>query len=115
MAPAGLRLAGARPVAPAERAGAVEGLWLEPLRHALTGSHRRDVLFVAETNRRGTGTWYAGICHYIGIHAGTLRGVRRRGAPSGCLAMLRAGEFYGLDQAGRVHAARISVDLSCPT
>ncbi len=96
-----------RPVAPATGAAAVDDVWLGPLRAALRGLHRRDALFLGGPNRRGAGTWCAGLCHYVGIHVGALWGV----PPSGRLAMLRAGEFYGLDEGGRVHTARLIVDL----
>ena len=96
-----------RPVAPATGPEGVEALWLAPLRAALTGLHRRDALFLGGENRRGEGRWCAGLCHYVGNQTGELWGV----PASGRLAMLRAGEFYGLDDAGRVRTARIVVDL----
>lgn len=96
-----------RPVAPATGAEAADALWLAPLRAALTGLHRRDALFLGGPNRRGEGRWCAALCHYVGIHAAPLWGV----PASGRLAMLRAGEFYGLDDGGRVTTARIIVDL----
>ena len=96
-----------RPVPGASGPQEVEAAWLAPLRAALTGLHRRDALFVGGPNRRGEGFWCAGLCHYVGNLTGALWGV----PASGRLAMLRAGEFYGLDGAGRVHTARIIVDL----
>ena len=96
-----------RPVPGASGPQEVEAAWLAPLRAALTGLHRRDALFIGGPNRRGEGFWCAGLCHYVGNLTGALWGV----PASGRLAMLRAGEFYGLDGAGRVHTARIIVDL----
>ena len=96
-----------RPVPAARGLAGVAASWLDPLRAALTGLHRRDALFIGGPNRRGEGRWCAALCHYVGNLDAPLWGV----PATGRLAMLRAGEFYGLTDDGRVHTARIIVDL----
>lgn len=87
-----------------------------PLRAALAGLHRRDLLVIGGLNRRTPdthpglglgGRWVACVTHYVGNHVAPLWGV----APSGSLAFLRAGEFHMLDDAGRIVLSRIILDL----
>ena len=85
----------------------VEAAFMAPLRRALTGLHRRDILFLGGANiREEGGTWIACLTHYAGNFVSPLWGV----PPSGSLAMLRAGEFLRIED-GRVTKARIILDL----
>lgn len=95
------------PLAPLTGPDAVMARFIEPLRAAFTGLHRRDLLFIGGDNARDeAGTWVACVTHYVGTFHAPLFGIR----PSGHLAFLRAGEFYRLD-CGRITAARIILDL----
>lgn len=86
--------------------GVAEG-FLAPLRAALTGLHRRDLLWIGGDSPREEGGWWcAGLCHYVGVHEGALWGV----PPSGRLAMLRSGEFHRVE-GGRVVGSRVILDL----
>ena len=95
------------PFAPMRGPEEVRAGWLEPLRAAFEGLHRREAMFVAGENRRGEGLWCAGFHHLVGTFRAPLVGI----PPSGRLAMLRVGEFLGLDEAGRIHTARLIADL----
>lgn len=78
-----------------------------PLRAALHGCHRRDILVIGGQNRRDTGgQWVACLTHYVGTFAEPLGGL----APSGKLAFLRSGEFYRIED-GRIARAHIILDL----
>ena len=88
-------------------ADAVAGEVIEPLRRALAGLRRRDILFLGGLNvREEGGDWCACLTHYAGNHVRPLWGI----PPSGSLAMLRAGEFFRIE-GGRVTKARIILDL----
>jgi len=95
------------PLSPMTGPGAVSAGFLDPLRAAFTGLHRRDLLFIGGDNIRDEGgSWCACVTHYVGTFDAPLFGIR----PSGHLAFLRAGEFYRID-GGRITAARIILDL----
>ncbi|MGR3433982.1 MAG: ester cyclase, partial [Shimia sp.] len=82
--------------------------YLAPLRAALEGLHRRDVLFLGGDNRLPSGgRWVAAITHYVGNFTAPLWGL----VPMHGMAFLRAGEFYRLDDAGRIAEAKILFDL----
>ena len=86
---------------------AVEASFLGPLRRALAGLHRRDILFLGGENVRDEGgTWIAALGHYAGNFRAPLWGI----PASGSLAMLRAGEFFRIEE-GRATKARIILDL----
>ena len=79
-----------------------------PLRSALSHVHRRDEIFIGGTNRRHENArWCASVTHYAGNFEGSLFGI----SPSNHLAFLRSGEFYQLDDLGRISQARIILDL----
>lgn len=81
--------------------------FLEPLRAAFTGLHRRNEMFIGGTNRRAVGGyWCAAVTHYVGNFTAPLWGIE----PSGHLAFLRAGEFFRIED-GRIAQARIILDL----
>lgn len=81
--------------------------FLNPLRAAFTGLHRRNEMFIGGTNRRAVGGyWCAAVTHYVGNFTAPLWGI----APSGHLAFLRAGEFFRIED-GRIAQARIILDL----
>ena len=80
------------------RAAVLDG-FVRPLRAALSHTRRRDLILIGGRNTRAPGgAWVASVCHYVGSHDAPLFGV----APSGHLAFLRAGEFYRLDDDGRI-------------
>ena len=80
---------------------------IEPLRRALSGLHRRDILFLGGSNiREEGGEWCAAITHYTGNFRDALWGI----PASGSLAMLRAGEFFRVEDE-RITKARIILDL----
>ena len=84
----------------------VENLLL-PLRAALAGCHRRDLMVLGGQNRRDTGgRWVAVVTHYVGTFAAPLLGL----PPSGKVAFLRSGEFYRIE-AGRIARAHLILDL----
>ena len=96
-----------RPVEALAGPEGVRGGFVEPLRAALAGLHRRDAIWIGgESRRERGGYWCAGVCHYVGTHVRALWGV----PPSGRLAMLRAGEFHRVED-GRIAEARIILDL----
>lgn len=79
-----------------------------PLRAALAKIHRRDEIFIGGVNRRHEkARWVATLTHYVGNFESALFGL----SPSGHLVFLRAGEFYQLDETGRIIQARIILDL----
>ncbi len=97
----------AGPAAACEGAAAIEAGWLAPLRRALAGAHRRDILLIGGDNARQTGGhWVAAITHYVGTFAAPLFGL----TPSHRLAFLRSGEFYRTE-GGRITEGRIIFDL----
>ncbi len=79
-----------------------------PLRSAFTAVHRRDEIFIGGINRRHEqARWCASVTHYAGNFEAAFCGI----SPSNHLAFLRAGEFYQLDDVGRIEQARIIIDL----
>ncbi|MEL6508360.1 MAG: ester cyclase [Pseudomonadota bacterium] len=81
--------------------------FLDPLRAAFDGLHRRDVIFIGGDNVRDAGgQWCACVTHYIGTFNAPLFGL----APSGRMAWLRAGEFYRIEN-GQIVEAKIIFDL----
>lgn len=95
------------PLSPMTGPGAISAGFLDPLRAAFTGLHRRDLLFIGGNNIRDEGgTWCACVTHYVGTFESPLFGI----PPSGHLVFLRAGEFYRID-GGRITRARIILDL----
>ena len=81
---------------------------VQPIRAALAHVHRRDAIVIGGENRRDYGgRWVACVTHYVGTHVAPLWGV----APSGRLAMLRAGEFHCVASDGRIVESRIILDL----
>lgn len=84
----------------------MQGL-VRPLHAALPGLVRRDELVLGNRSRVSAGEWVATLGHYVGNFAAPLWGV----PPHGKLVFLRCGEFYRLDDAGRVAEAFILPDL----
>ena len=85
----------------------INAAFLTPLRDALTGLHRRDILFFGEQNIRETGgQWIASLTHYVGNFDSPLWGV----APNSSLVFLRAGEFFRIEN-GQITEAKIIFDL----
>ncbi|MEL7211864.1 MAG: ester cyclase [Pseudomonadota bacterium] len=81
--------------------------YLEPLRTALSGLHRRDLLFLGGDNvREAGGIWCACLTHYVGTFNAPLFGL----APSGRMAWVRAGEFYRIENS-QIVEAKIIFDL----
>ena len=79
-----------------------------PLRSAFESVHRRDEIFIGGDNRiEDDGRWCASITHYAGNFESAFAGI----SPSHHLTFLRAGEFYRLDETGRISLARIIFDL----
>lgn len=79
-----------------------------PLRSAFNAVHRRDMIFIGNTNRQNEqGRWCASIAHYVGNFERAFAGI----SPSNHLVFMRAGEFYQLDDVGRIIQARIILDL----
>jgi predicted ester cyclase len=97
--------------APVERIdgrAAVLGEVVAPLRTALDGAHRRDLLVIGgENTLPAADRWIGCITHVVGNHVGPLWGV----APSGKLAFLRAGEFHRIGEDDRIVESRIIFDL----
>ncbi|MEM9350123.1 MAG: ester cyclase [Pseudomonadota bacterium] len=85
----------------------IEG-FLEPLQAALNGLERRDILFLGGNNRlESGGRWVACITHYIGNFVAPLFGL----APSGSMVFFRSGEFYRLDDDGRITESKVIFDM----
>ena len=98
----------AHPVNRLEGPNEVAQKFLEPLRHALIGAERRDILFLGGQNRlHEKGQWVGCVTHYVGNFTEPLFGLQ----PSGSMVFLRSGEFYRLDQDGRIAEAKIIFDL----
>ena len=86
----------------------VVGGFIKPLRSALSHVERRDILFIGGQNRlHDQGRWVATMTHYVGNFSAPLWGL----APSGSMVFLRSGEFYRIDDAGRILEAKILFDL----
>jgi len=84
-----------------------DGFFL-PLREALSHVRRRDEIFIGGPNRRAPGGhWVAAVTHYLGNFENPLFSVK----PSNNLVFLRSGEFYRVEQDGRISEAKIIVDL----
>ena len=87
---------------------AVAEKFLAPMKVALTGMERRDILFLGGTSRiLEKGRWVAGITHYVGTFDEPLFGLK----PSGSLVFFRSGEFYRLDDEGMIVEAKILFDM----
>ncbi|MEM6896741.1 MAG: ester cyclase [Pseudomonadota bacterium] len=88
--------------------GAVISEYLEPLRSGLEHLERRDLMFIGGENRLPNGgRWVAAITHYVGNFTKPLFGL----SPSGSMVFLRSGEFYRIDEDGRIAEAKILFDL----
>ena len=97
----------AHPVNELRGSEAVVKGFLEPLHSALPGLMRRDELVLGGASRVSAGDWVATLGHYVGNFERPLWGV----APHGKLVFLRCGEFYRLDEQGRIAEAFILPDL----
>jgi predicted ester cyclase len=97
----------AHPVGDLTGAEAIVERYLRPLHSALPGHMRRDELVLGNRSRVSPGYWVATLGHYVGNFVAPLWGVR----PNGKLVFLRSGEFYRLDDRGRIDAAYILFDL----
>ena len=97
----------AHPVEDLRGRAAVRAGFLEPLHRALPGLVRRDELVLGNRSRVGPGEWVATLGHYVGNFEAPLWGV----PPHGKLVFLRCGEFYRLDDAGRIAEAYVLPDL----
>lgn len=87
---------------------AVRTGFLEPLRAAMPHVHRRDIMFLGGTSRlHERGQWVACMTHYVGTMTGPLFGME----PSGSMIYLRSGEFYRLDDSGRIAESKIIFDV----
>lgn len=81
--------------------------FLRPLRSALTRVQRRDEIFIGGQNRREEGGhWVASTTHYLGNFDRPFLGI----APSRHLMLVRAGEFYRIDD-GLITKGRIIIDI----
>ncbi|WP_434051508.1 MAG: ester cyclase [Roseibium sp.] len=86
----------------------VHSAFFEPLKNALSHVRRRDEIFIGGPNRREPGGhWCASFTHYLGNFEKPLFGVK----PSNHLAFLRSGEFYRIEDDGRISEAKIILDL----
>lgn len=95
------------PLPPLTGPAEIEAGFLDPLRRAFSGLHRRNEIFIGGVNRRHeNGFWCAAVTHYVGNFTAPLWGI----APSDHLVFLRAGEFYRIED-GRIAQARIILDL----
>jgi len=82
--------------------------FIAPIKTALSHVRRRDEIFIGGPNRRAPGgQWVASVTHYVGNFDNPLFGLK----PSGHLAFFRAGEFYRIEEDGRISEARILFDL----
>ena len=97
----------AHPVNDLDGADAVAAGFLRPLHAALPGLMRRDELVLGNTSRVSAGYWVATLGHYVGNFEAPLWGIQ----PHGKLVFLRCGEFYRLDDEGRVAEAFVLPDL----
>lgn len=81
--------------------------FFHPLRTAMAGLHRRDLMFIGGDNRRDVGgRWCAAVTHYVGNFTAPFLSI----PPSSHLVFLRAGEFYRIED-GLIAEARIILDL----
>jgi len=82
--------------------------FIDPIRTAFSHVRRRDEIFIGGPNRRAPGGhWVASVTHYVGNFDRPLFGLK----PSGHLAFFRSGEFYRIEEDGRISEARILFDL----
>lgn len=85
-----------------------EESFLSPLKRAISGLHRRDIIFIGGRNtRKQGGTWVAAVTHYVGNFIQPLWGI----TPSNHLVMIRAGEFFRIEN-NRISEAKIIVDMA---
>lgn len=96
----------AHPVGSLHGVDAVMEGWLLPLRRALPGATRRELLVLGGASRVGPGQWVSVLGHVVGNFEAPLFGI----APHGKLVFLRVGEFYRVED-GRVTDAFILPDL----
>lgn len=96
----------AHPVGTLRGLNAIAEGFLRPLRAALPGAVRRDLLVLGGASRTSAGQWTACLTHYAGNFTAPLWGIPANGK----LVFLRCGEFYRL-QDGRVAEAFILPDL----
>lgn len=90
-----------------EGEAAILSRFIAPLRAAITGLHRRDLMFIGGRNIRAPGgDWCACVTHYVGNFTAPLWGI----APSHHLVFLRAGEFFRVES-GRITEMKIIFDL----
>ncbi|RZW12545.1 MAG: hypothetical protein EX266_00830 [Rhodobacteraceae bacterium] len=81
--------------------------FFHPLRTALSGLYRRDLVFIGGPNRRDVGgQWCAAVTHYVGNFTRQFLGI----PASSHMTFLRAGEFYRVEN-GRIAEARIILDI----
>ncbi|MBV6657167.1 MAG: ester cyclase [Devosiaceae bacterium] len=81
--------------------------FFRPLRQAFTRLQRRDEIFIGGSNRRDVGgRWVASVTHYLGNFDAPFL----RLPPSNHLVLLRAGEFYRIED-GKITMARIILDI----
>ena len=97
----------AHPVNELRGEAAVMDGFFRPLHAALPGLMRRDELVLGNRSRVSPGYWVATLGHYVGNFEAPLWGVR----PNHKLVFLRCGEFYQLDDEGRVIEAFVLPDL----
>ena len=97
----------AHPVGDLHGPDAVLDGFLRPLYAALPGMLRRDELVLGNRSRVSPGYWVATLGHYVGNFEAPLWGIR----PSGKLVFLRCGEFYRVDESGRIAEAFVLPDL----
>ncbi|MEO0356990.1 MAG: ester cyclase [Pseudomonadota bacterium] len=88
-------------------AQAILNQFVTPMRAALTGLYRRDLMFLGGVNNRAEqGNWCSCVTHYVGTFNAPLFGLQ----PSTKLVFLRAGEFYRIVD-GQIAEAKIIFDL----
>ncbi len=96
---------------PVNRVVGPEAVWehfVTPLRTALAHVYRREELFFGGQNiREPGGRWIASLTHYVGRFEAPLHGV----LPHDRLVFLRSGEFYRVEEDGRISEAKIILDL----
>lgn len=81
--------------------------FFRPLKAALAGMYRRDLIFIGGPNRREVGgDWCASVTHYVGNFTAPYLGI----PASSHMVFLRAGEFYRVE-GGRIAEARIILDI----
>lgn len=95
------------PLPQANGTAEIASTFITPLHQALSGLHRRDILFIGGNNvREAGGQWIASLTHYVGNFSAPLWGI----APSDALVFLRAGEFFRIED-GKITEAKIIFDL----